>query len=195
MIVALLIASLAAGAPALAVPMATTAEVVLDGQIDGQEWASAARIDLERGVVLLVMADAQHLALAVKGGGTRYTDLFVMHDEGTILNLHASMQTGQRKLSGTAWTDTEPPWGWGNNTKWRANTVAFRPGADPNAPFAKQIVPYDGQEFLIERGLNPGNKWVVRIEARDFTGTDADVVWPAESTRYDPNGWKVIALP
>lgn len=176
------------------VPAATAAELVLDGKIRDLEWSQAARVDLGQGVALLVKADNEHVALALTSRGKRYTDIFVAREGGATLNLHASMQTGERILTGAEWTDTTPPWTWNNNAQWRASVVKVRANADTAQPFARQVVPFDGQEFLIERALLP-KRVVVRIEVRDFTGVDRDVVWPAASSRFDPSGWMKLVLP
>jgi hypothetical protein len=198
MIAAIICSTIAAASSAPAtvhVPAMTTAEIILDGNIDRMEWASAAQVDLGRGVTLLLKADDEHVALALRSDGRRYTDLYLALEGGAVINLHASMQTGERKLSGTAWTDTSPAWTWGNNARWQASIVKTRPNADENRPFAEQVAPFDGQEFLIERGVGRANVWTLRIEVRDFTGADTDVVWPAASQRFDTTGWATIMLP
>jgi len=198
MIAAIICTTIAAASPApttVQVPAMTTAEIILDGNIDRMEWLSAAQVDLGRGVTLLLKADAEHVALALRSSGHRYTDLYLALEGGTVLNLHASMQTGERKLSGTAWTDTLPAWTWGNNARWQASTVKPRPNVGEDRPFAEQVAPFDGQEFLIERAVRRATKWTLRIEVRDFTGADADVVWPAASQRFDTTGWATIVLP
>ena len=198
MIAAFLAGTIAAGALATApvrVPASTTAEIIPDGKIDRMEWVHATQVDLGQGVTLRIKADFDHVALALQSNGRRYTDVYLALGDGTVLNLHASMQTGERKLTGTAWTDTSPAWTWGNNTRWQASTVKPKPNADENRPFAEQVMPFDGQELLIERAMSRANTWTVRIEVRDFTGTDADAIWPATSSRFDTTGWATIVLP
>jgi len=41
----------------------------------------------------------------------------------TLLNIHASQQLGERILTGSEWTDEEPPFNWGYINNWTANTI------------------------------------------------------------------------
>lgn len=187
-----------AAAGVLSVPLTTTADIVADGQIREPEWANARRIAMAEGVSVLVKADAQTVAIAVRNaprGAPQYTDLFIVAEDGQVWNLHASMQLGERKLPGRAWTDDAPAFAWGNNVDWRANEVAVKPGADADAPFAAQVQPCDGQEFLIARRKLPGKRWGVRIEVRDFMNERPDLAHPEGSDRHDSGGWAAIALP
>ncbi|MBP6010973.1 MAG: hypothetical protein KBA31_01995 [Alphaproteobacteria bacterium] len=178
----------------LRLPAATTAEILLDGKIEGPEWSSAERLNLGSGVTVYALADSEFVALAAHSSGLRYADIFLARSDGKILNLHASMQTGERLLVGGNWTDTEPSWQWGNNTMWRASTVRRRDGVGNDEPFLKQMLPFDGQEFLLDRKMVKGDIFI-RIEVRDFTGEKPDVVHPESSSRFDSNGWLRLILP
>jgi hypothetical protein len=196
---AIILASTFAAHNALAaefrLPLATTAEIHPDGKISGPEWSSAKRLELGSGVTVLALADAEFVALAVNSRGFRYTDIFLARSDGKTLNLHASMQTGERLLTGTEWTDSEPAWQWGNNVRWQASTVKRRDGASTDDPFSKQVLPFDGQEFLLDRKMAANGVLVVRIEARDFMGEKPDVVHPEPSSRFDAGNWLKLVLP
>jgi hypothetical protein len=182
---------------ALKVPATTTSEIVTDGHIASAEWSDAKRITMGEGVTVLIKADAENVAIAVRNSsrGPNYTDLFVSAADGKVWNLHADMNVGERKLDGTTWTDTDPAYVWHNNATWTANVVELRANADATAPLAKQLKPYDGQEFLIARSQFPGSTWHLRVEVRDLGHEKPDLVLPATSDRYDPSGWTTISLP
>jgi hypothetical protein len=179
------------------VPATTTAEIVPDGRIGGPEWSDAKRIALGEGVAVLIKADEENVAIAVKNAarGPHYTDLFLTASDGTVWNLHADANVGERKLEGATWSDSEPAYVWHNNATWSANAVEMRANADPSAPLAKQVKPYDGQEFLIARSQFPGKTWRLRVEVRDLAHVKPDLVYPAASDRHDTASWTVIALP
>ena len=187
---------LAAATGTVKVPPSTTAEIVPDGHIATAEWSDAKRLSMGEGVTVLIKADEENVAIAIKSAprGPQYTDLFVTSD-GTVWNLHADTNVGERKLDGIAWSDSDPAYVWHNNATWNANVVEMRPNADMTAPLAKQVKPYDGQEFLIGRSQFPGKSWRLRIEVRDLAHEKPDLIYPAASDRHDPSGWVTIALP
>ncbi len=190
--------SLAAAANgSVKVPATTTSEIVADGHIAGAEWSDAKRISMGEGVTVLIKADGENVAIAIKNSprGAQYTDLFLTAADGTVWNLHADMNVGERKLEGQTWSDSEPAYVWHNNATWSANVVQMRANADATAPMAKQVKPYDGQEFLIARSQFPGSTWHLRVEVRDLAHEKPDLVLPAASDRHDPSGWTTIALP
>jgi hypothetical protein len=193
--VAIALAATASGT--VKIPATMTAEIATDGRIAGPEWSDAKRIDMGEGVSVLIKADTENVAIAVKNAarGPQYTDLFIADAKGQVWNLHASMNVGERKLEGSAWTDAEPAYVWRNNATWFANAVVKKDNADEAAPFVKQVKAFEGQEFLIARSQFPGNAWRLRIEVRDFAGGKPDLVYPATSDRYDTGGWTTITLP
>ncbi len=194
-LVSLILAAAATGT--IKVPATTTSEIATDGHIASAEWSDAKRIAMGEGVTVLIKADAENVAIAVKNSprGPQFTDLFVTAADGKVWNLHADMNVGERKLDGATWTDTEPAYVWHNNANWTANVVELRANADATAPLAKQLKPYDGQEFLIARSQFPGSTWRLRVEVRDLAHEKPDLVLPVASDRYDPSGWATIALP
>jgi len=191
----LILAAVASGA--VKVPATTTSEIVTDGRIAGAEWSDAKRITMGEGVTVLIKADAENVAIAVKNSprGPQFTDLFLTAADGRVWNLHAGMNVGERKLDGMSWTDADPAYVWHNNATWTANVVELKANADATAPLAKQVKPYDGQEFLIARSQFPGSTWRLRVEVRDLAHEKPDLIYPAASDRYDPSGWTSITLP
>jgi hypothetical protein len=187
----------AAASGAVKVPATGTDEIILDGHIGGTEWSDATRVTLGEGVTVLIKANSESVAIAVKSGarGPQFTDLYLTGADGKVWNLHAEQQTSERKLEGTTWSDTDPAFVWYNNASWSAYVVQLKPNADPTAPMAKQIKPYDGQEFLIGRSQFVGKAWQLRIEVHDLAREKPDVIYPATSDRYDATGWATVTLP
>ena len=188
---------LAAANGAITVKATGTSEVAPDGRINAVEWSDATRVQMGENVTLLIKANEEEIAIAVKSAarGPHYTDLYLTASDGQVWNLHAEQQTAERKLAGAAWTDTDPAFVPYNNASWRANVIEFKPGADPTAPIAKQVKTYDGQEFFITRSGFAGKTWRLRVELHDLAREKPDLVYPATSDRYDTNGWATINLP
>ncbi len=194
-VISLIFAAAASGA--LKVPATGTSEIVPDGRIASAEWSDAKRISLGEGVTLLIKANDETIAIAVKSAarGPQFTDLYLTGSDGQVWNLHAEKQTAERKLEGATWTDTDPAFVPYNNANWRANVIELKPNADATAPLAKQVKPYDGQEFLITRSQFTGKTWQLRVEVHDLAHEKPDLVYPATSDPHDPSGWTTVTLP
>lgn len=165
--------------------------VTVDGSLDVSEWQGAQRIELTNGATLWLQQTTSHVCFAVEPGeaGPRYVDVFIADRAGTLHNLHASMQVGERTLPARRWTDEEPETSWGQTTGWTAN-AATTLDPETHAPSIEQLAPFDGYEFVIARAvLNP---WRIRVEVRDFHGRARDIVWPAQSRRTDIATWAVL---
>jgi hypothetical protein len=170
-----------------------TADTKVDGFLTDAEWSRAARVSGGDGIEFLFAANDNHYAIAVLSGakGPHYVDVFVLQG-GEIVNLHASFKVGERRLVGRDWTDSTPATAWGRTTGWTANSVRKRKDVKPETDFARSLEPYQGYEFVLDKSKYGAGPLHVRIEARDFLGQKADVVFPAGSSRFDPTSWAVV---
>lgn len=165
--------------------------VTVDGALTVAEWQGAQRIELSGNAVLWLLQTPQYLCLAAETqqAGPKFVDIFIVDRAGATHNLHASMQIGERVLPNRRWTDEDPPTVWGQTTGWTANAAPRRADANPSAPVAEQLAPFDGYEFVIDRArLAP---WRIRVDVRDF-GEGRDIVWPAQSRRNDVATWALL---
>ena len=194
-VISMIVAAAASGS--VKVPATGTSEIVPDGRIAGAEWSDATRVSLGEGVTLVIKANDDQIAIAVKTAarGPEFTDLYVSAADGQIWNLHVEKETSERKLTGATWTATDPAFVPYNNANWQANVVELKSNADPSAPMAKQVKQYDGQEFLISRSQFAGKQWHLRVEVHDLAQEKPDLVYPATSDPHDTSGWATIALP
>ncbi len=171
------------------------AGLTIDGRITDQEWAGATVHALENGGRVRIQRRGDALCVAVEGqGGLHYADLYLAGPAGEIVNLHASMQAGVRRLSRAGgWDDASPDFAWGNTQGWRASTVSWRPGVTPSMPLDQALTSFDGQEFEIDLStLGPG-PWRLRVEASDFRDPPRpDGVWPKGSSRTGVDGWESL---
>lgn len=169
--------------------------VQLDGLIDSKEWSPAEKIVLEGEYRLYLMADSAWLYLAAFGAQQTfpYTDVFFKTATGQI-NLHASMQLGERALpEDELWDDEKPAWKWGNNQDWSANTVRYKAGASQDQPFHQQIESYQGQEFRISRD-KPGSDFAILVVIRDFVDPAVHASYPIYGSVHNFTTWMGISL-
>lgn len=177
--------------PVTQVPKRSTVSVKIDGQIGSEEWDGAHELKIAPDVTLLIFhtKDSVHLAVRLRTDSPSYVDLFLLLNDEKPINLHASMQVGERKLPRAGWTDRDPPTHWGRQDRWKANSVKEVPGKPASAPLRETIVPYDGFEFLLSKDRFGRRDWRLRLEVRDFAGERKDIVFPNPSSRMDASSW------
>jgi hypothetical protein len=170
--------------------------VAVDGAITPREWEGAGKFDIAPDVTLLAFQTGEDVLMAVKlpKSSLAYVDMFLLLEDGKRVNLHASMQVGEREVPATGWTDEAPRTHWGKQDRWRANAVKQTPGKDASAPLREALVPYDGFEFRLSKQRFGQRVWRMRLEVRDFGGKRADLVFPKASDRMDAQTWATVSL-
>ena len=165
----------------------------IDGQFEESLWDGCHSILMNEGAEVLLGQDEAFVYVGIRREiyVARYVDLYIQ-TPGTLLNLHASMQLGERHLTGQ-WDDSTPRWSWGNNSNWEANPVEII-NDDDDLPFLETVAPYEGYEFRVSKSKLSAGSLRLRIELRDFMGKSEDRVYPISSTRYDVDSWLVINL-
>lgn len=179
---------------AQSIPESKSITVKADGQFTKEEWGSATLVYSSAPYQIRVMADSTSIYIGVESSepAHHYTDLYFSSQQ--LMNLHASMQLGQRVLPQQGiWNENDPPWVWGNNKGWYANTVRYLIGADEHLPFSKQVYPYFGQEFVISRKLT-GDNFKLAISMADFEGVNKAVYFPANMNLSKPTGWFEVSI-
>ena len=122
----------------------------------------------------------------------RYVDLYLENESIGIVNLHASMQLGERKLI-DSWNDTIPAWSWGNNNGWTANVVEpLNKGGEGS--FLASVKPYQGHEFQISKKKIKDKKLKIRLEIKDFIGQAEDIIFPVDSKRNETENWLKVVM-
>lgn len=176
-------------------PQASYVSVMVDGKIEPREWKDAALIAAGPTTLKFVQSDDYVFIAVHNPDKTRaYVDIYLTTGSGQIVNLHASMQIGERELVGEKWSDSSPSFSFGNNVGWIANEAKLNSGKDNNLPMELRLFPYDGYEFQISKERFDTRKWKMRIEIRDFAGKLPDVVFPANSDRHDTGKWATLRL-
>jgi len=182
--------------PLLRIAQRSGEAVVIDGKISQEEWEGALGISVAPDATALVFQTDKDLLLAVRltTPSPSYVDLFLLLDDGKRVNLHASMQVGERELPAEGWTDHKPPTHWGRQVHWRANAVKDAPDKKATTPVSEMFIPYEGFEFRLSKQRFGGRSLRLRVEVRDFTARRADLVFPAGSTRFDAKSWAELSL-
>ena len=186
-----------AAAQGTVVPRAADGAMQVDGRIDAQEWGGAVLVPMPQdGVVIVKQVDNRvWLAIVPETKHPTYVDLFLQTEDGVVHNLHASLQWGERIVSGDKWTDTEPATRWGLPTDWQANRIEYAPGGRDTAEVTRaSFKPYAAHEYGVSREKFGGKTWRIRIEVRDFAGREPDRIFPAGSDRHEPGGWWTLRL-
>jgi len=78
-----------------------------------------------------------------------------------LLNIHASQQLGERILTGTEWTDQDPPFNWGYISGWTANTIQ-------RDKKNKIFLPYTALEFQISKKKLINDYIKLGLQSRDM---------------------------
>lgn len=167
--------------------------VEIDGFFKEKEWAGAKMIEVGNKTHLFLKQDKQFIFLGIKRnpGMAIYVD-FYLKEKKSIRNLHASMQLGERELTGE-WNDSSPDWQWGNNKLWSANSVRYVTD-DESIPFLNQINEYEGYEFKIDKTMITSKKIQIMIEIRDFMGEAKTIIYPEAAKRDNSSKWGWLKL-
>ena len=177
-------------------PPRGAAEMKADGRIAPGEWGDAMVTVLPCGMLLAKQAgELVWFAVVPDAEHATYADVFLQDGSGTVHNLHASLQWGERTVAGDQWTDSEPATRWGRPVNWGANRIEWASGGSEQPEVTRaSFRPYAAHEFWVSRRSFPGQSWRVRIEIRDFAGKVPDAVIPAGSLRREAGGWAVWHL-
>lgn len=178
----------------IVIPVNEKVTVSIDGLQTEQEWRDASRFELTGDFTICLMSDSKWIYIGVfrEGQATHFTDLYIQTKER--LNLHASMQLGERVLPADGyWDDDRPAFSWANTMNWTANVVTYKPGTLESSSFDKQVVFYEGQEFKIDKSKIL-NQFKLLIRLRDFVNASVDLVYPSQGNLQNTHTWQSIQL-
>ncbi len=176
------------------IPFSSKINIQIDGLFNKEDWSNSKVIELTSNNSLYLIQDKDNLFLGIqnKENVARYIDLYIDNESIGTINLHASMQLGERQLI-DEWSDTIPEWNWGNNTNWTANKVEVV-SEDEKIPFIESLKSYDGHEFQISKKKINNKKVKIRLEIKDFVGQADDIIFPINSERKRTDNWFMIEL-
>lgn len=171
----------------------SSSPILIDGMFSKDEWQDARTVKVNDSVTLLFKQFKGHVFIGVKTDTPypAYVDMFLQTENNELYNLHASMQIGERRLTGDSWTDREPAWRWGNHVGWIANESKYDQTKDRSLPDKEKVFPFEGREFQLLRSRFAGKIWKLRVEVR---GSTEDVVYPVNSQRTETASWLILRL-
>lgn len=176
------------------IPSVSIATIQMDGFFGLDEWNKSKAIGISLDNTLYLMQDKNYFYLGIKISEDvgRYIDLYMDNDSIGTINLHASMQLGERQLTEN-WSDTIPEWDWGNNSRWTANNVMAVSDSE-EISFLESVAEYEGFEFQISKSKISGKTIKIRLEIKDFEGQASEIVFPLNSNRTKTEDWFLVAL-
>lgn len=193
----LLAAAPAAAQPKIEVPrVPAAAPILIDGFFAADEWADARVVPVAGSVRLHLKQVGDHVFIGITTGTEipRPVDLYLQAEDGSIHQLHASAQIGERHLPATGWSAESPAWRWGNHVDWIANEAKTDSERPQNLPFSARTFPSEGVEYQIRRSRFPGTTWKLRVDVGNFPGNEGSYRYP-ERADDNPGTWAVVRLP
>jgi hypothetical protein len=176
------------------VPTVSGKTINPDGLFNEKVWSRSRIFALPSASTLHLLQSDDDVFLAIEFDDEfgKYVDVYISNDSMGTINLHASMQLGERILTDN-WNDTIPLWNWGNNQGWIANTIRYKENNE-TLLLMESIEPYDAFEFVISKSKLRQNSLFIRLEIRDFTGKVEDHIYPPLSKREDTSSWLQVNL-
>lgn len=185
-----------AGQQSIRVPVGKPVPVLLDAHLSPGEWDDAAVVPMADSVRMLVKQVGGHVFVAITSGARvpRPIDFYLQDASGTISQLHASMQIGERIHHDTLWTGQVPAWRWGNHVDWIASEAKEDSELPTGGTFSSRLFPGNATEFQIRRSRFQGREWRVWVHAGAFPGTDGGTVFFPRGATRDTGTWAVLRL-
>lgn len=179
---------------------------LLNGTITDEEWSNSKLVNIDEDYVMYLKEDWQYYYLAIESKINHpfYLDIFINNAKDTVINIHASSQLGERKLTGTAWDDRTPATKWGFINDWNANSVKFdnekivklKTDKFEGNIFAETVMFNDGFEFQFSKNTWNLENVLFRVEIRNMVNLDSfkEIVFPENTTRFEYDNWHKLVF-
>lgn len=178
----------------ITVPATVCNPLLIDGQMSAEEWSDAKEITINDNIQMLIKEIKTNVFVGFKFSDRKpgVVDLFIEIPDGQVIQLHSSMQIGERVLEDTTWTYDSPAWRWGNHVDWIASESKTDPSLSRDLPFDQRLYPSDGVEFQIRRSRFSGDLWRMRIEISSFVDPENVIAYPEKSERKNTSHWLTV---
>lgn len=164
---------------------------LLDGRCAADEWHAATLIELQAKASVYLMHDTESLYVCAKGKPEDYTviDLYIERAKtGSLHNLHASAQLGERTLTGNQWADFE----WWQITDWGGFWVPYAGEEETEDGTRTRFLKGSGRELRILRRKFEGDAWTMMIRLAAIAHPDdpqAKFVIPQKAVETNKATW------
>lgn len=184
--------------PALSV---STTIIKVDGIFDETAWSEAIVHHISDSIDLLLFQNEDHLFIGIKSLSEfqrTSTDLYLKSESVSPINLHASMQLGERQFEKQSWNPQNNPYNWGNNKDWTANIFQWNEELreSRSLKIIEKLLFSEGQEFVISKNKLPSNSFdlSVKINAIGPDNQASPISYPEKSNEEDPSTWLNFTL-
>lgn len=184
--------------PALRV---STSSIEVDGIFDESAWNQALVHHISDSVDLLVFQNDEHVFIGIKSLSDYQrtsTDLYLQNENFEPINLHASMQLGERAYTQNIWKTDTNPYSWGNNEGWTANIFQWNEEVRESRSLhiIEKLLYSQGQEYVVSKEKIPGDylNLDIKINVIALDNQAMPIAYPEGSTETDPTTWLRLEL-
>ena len=180
------------------VPLITsqTSNIHVDGLFDEPEWSQATVHHLSDTLDLLLFHNATDVFIGIKSLSEfqkTSTDLYLKNEKLDPINMHASMQLGERQFVQNSWDAMVNPYQWGNNELWTSNIFHIDSALreDRSVPMLKKLLYSEGQEFVISKDKLSGNSFdfALKVNAIGLDNQAKPIQFPQKAIVDDLSTW------
>lgn len=185
------------------VPMveSETSSIEVDGLFNEPEWSQAVVHHLSDTLDLLLFHNATDVLIGLKSLSEYQktsTDLYLKNEKLQPINLHASMQLGERQFSQNSWDAMVNPYQWENNELWTSNVFEIDSALreDRSVPMLKKLLYSEGQEFVISKDRLSGNSFdfALRVNTIGLDNQAKPINFPPNALADDLSTWLSFQL-
>lgn len=180
---------------------AETSAINVDGIFDEAVWGQALVHHISDSLDLLVFQNEQDVFIGIKSLSDYQrtsTDLYLQNDSFGSINLHASMQLGERTPVEDSWSPEVNPYRWGNNEGWTANIFEWNEELRESRSLniIEKLLYSQGQEYVISKEKIPGDylNLNIKINVIAMDNQALPIAYPEGSTETDPATWLRLEL-
>lgn len=178
-----------------------TSSIKADGVFDETAWSQALVHHISDSVDLLVFQNDENVFIGIKSLSDYQrtsTDLYLQNETFGPINLHSSMQLGERNYSQNSWKTDINPYNWGNNEGWTANIFQWNEALRENRSLhiIEKLLYSQGQEYIISREKIPGKTFNldIKINVIAMDNQALPIAYPEGSSETDSSTWLRLEL-
>lgn len=178
-----------------------TSSIKADGIFDEAAWNQALVHHISDSVDLLVFQNNEDVFIGIKSLSDYQrtsTDLYIQNENFGPINLHSSMQLGERNYGQSTWKTDVNPYKWGNNEGWTANIFQWNEEVRESRSLhiIEKLLYSQGQEYVISKEKVPGDylNLDIKINVIALDNQALPIAYPEGSTETDPTTWLRLEL-
>ena len=178
-----------------------TSGIQVDGIFDEAMWDEAIVHHISDSVDLLVFQNEENVFIGIKSLSDYQrtsTDLYLQNENFEPINMHASMQLGERHYVQNSWKTDVNPYSWGNNKGWTANIFQWNEAVRESRSLhiIEKLLYSQGQEYVISKEKISGDylNIDIKIIVIALDNQALPIAYPEGSTENDTTTWLRLEL-